>query len=339
MKNIDYGQILRRSWELTKRHKWLWVYGLVLSVFAGRGSGSGSVQLPSTDSLKDAPQKLPSDLPETSSQILGQATSAISEWFSRQPVSTWFLLAGIFLLLISFGIAVSWIIRSWAKGSLIAGLAQADNDQPTTLVNTSVEGLKKLKHLIIFSLISLGLGLAIILGLVLLGLIGYLVFVSSPTARSVWIVLIIAIGLLTVIVAFIILAMVGIYAERLIVLKNYSPWPAWKKGLSLSRHHLLHTILMSIINQVVGCLAGCLSLIVLMIVLGIPAVVLVAGLFKDGFQPPNLATIITLVIFFFVFLYANFLVQAVITVFKYSNWNLFFKQAMAEEEKHEPSIS
>lgn len=331
MAQIDYGKIIRRSWEITKKYKWLWVYGLLLASAGGGGGGGSGGRSSSKPTL---PENLPDDIPGKTSYVLSQTTSLISEWFSHIPISTWIVLGlGITFILILV-ILGTVILKSWANGALIAGVHDADEEKEVTLTTTSPAGIKAIKNLILLGIISFCITLGLVcFALITIGL-GFLVFSFSEILRTIWLVLIIICAVLTLIVLVVLLTLTSIYAERLIVLHGFSPWQAWKTGLRLSRGHFLHTLLMGIINTSLGCAVGCASLLISLIVLGIPAILLVIPLvsnFKSAFTIPLIGG---LVLLFLTFLYFNFLISAIFTVFKYSNWNLFFKIIMSEEKNH-----
>lgn len=328
---MDYGAILKRSWELTKKYKWLWVYGLVLAVFGGGGSGGGSP----SGSFGGFKKELPEKLPEQTVQVLGQATDTISEWFKAIPLSTWLILGISTLLLILLFIVINWIICSWAKGALIAGLYEANQGNNVTLVSTSPKGLKAIKPLIVYGLIAFGISLGTILGAVVLVTSGYLVFSFSKLGQTLWLVLSSIVGGLLLIVFLVLFAMVNVYADRQIVLKGTAPWPAWKTGFRFARRRFLPTLVMGIINQAIGCLVGCLSLLIILLVVGIPAVILIVPLFKNGFHFPKPPVIVILILLFLIFINLNLLVRAILTVFRYGTWNLFFDQILKEEQYHE----
>lgn len=332
MASIDYGSILKRSIELTRHHKWLWVYGLTLAIFSGSVSGNSNLG----EIFKDVPDKIPKDLPEKTTYVLGQTTTLVREWFTAVPLTTWLFIGLGIVGLILLWLIFSWIIQSWAKGALIAGLDEADQNQTVNLISTSPRGIAKMKHLILFGLISTGLGIAATFVALLLTLIVVLVgstVITQTAARVIWFGLWLLAIVLTGIFVMILFSMISVYAERLIVLKNFPPWQAWKKGLSLSKGHFLPTVVMGIINYAVGCTIGCLSSIALLVVLGIPGALLVLPHFKDGFRLPSLPVFGVLLVLILLFIYSNYLINALLTVFRFSNWSLFFKEVVSQENK------
>lgn len=329
MSEIDYSRIISRSFAITRKNKWLWVLGLAIGIFsASAGSGNFSSW---QSNLKKLPAKLPQDLPAKTNQVLGEATNIVTDWFFTIPVSTWFIIGISLLIVVCTWIIVAMIIAAWAKGALIFGIDQTDQGLDASLRTCSLRGMAKIKHLIILGLISIAFTIGIILFSGLILLLGYLALNFSQILASLWLIVVV-VATLTFVVFYIILAMLSIYAQRLIVLHDYSPWQAWKKGLSLSRDNFLATLIMGIINLVFGCSIGCLSSLVILSVLGLPAFILIAPVFKDGFHMPNFAVFIILFIILALYIYATYLLKAILTVFNFSNWTLFFKEIMKKEK-------
>lgn len=334
--NLNFEAILRRSWELTRKSRWLWVYGTVLAMLGagGGGGGGGGNNFSFSDAFKDASKEPSSDLPEKGAKVLGAVTDAISQWVTSVPIGLWVALGLGVLGLVLTGLVVNLIVSSWAKGGLIYGLSEADQDREVTLKNTAGKGLEKIKQMVILGAISSVIFLGIILcGLALAGL-GALLFSGIPTALTIWLVLVVVFGVLGLMVTAVVLAMVNIYAERLVVLKGMSAWEGWKKGLSFSKKGFLNMVVLGIINSSISCSIGCLSLIILGVLLGIPAIVLLFPSLQNGFQFPGLPVIGFLVALFLLVSMLNLLIRAVFVVFQFGTWNLFFKQVIAEEESY-----
>jgi hypothetical protein len=340
MSNVDYGKIIKRSWHLTWNNKWLWVPGLVLAAYGGGSSGgSGSGGGSSSSSEMDLPGSTPApfdieNVRQETTNVLGQATNFFMDWFSGISVGEWILFGLIVLLFILFSVAGMWILTSWAKGALISGLKSADLEESVNLKTFAPKGISKIKDLIIFNLISTGLALGLILAVVLVVGVGFLLKELIPALGIIWIMLFGLVGGLSLVVFFILLTMLSVYAERLIVLQNMSPWAAWKKGLSLSKGNFVPTFLMGLINSIIGCFAGCTSLIALLIVFALPTYILVAPMFSDGFKLPNAGQLMGLIILVLLFFGINTLIRAVMVVFNYGNWNLLFKE-LVEGGKNE----
>lgn len=334
MTDIDYGKIIKRSWNITWNNKWLWVMGLVLAAFGGAGSsggsGSGSSGASSTPGPSATPGPAFNTVKDQTTHVLGQATNAISDWFASIPVQNWILFALLALIFVIFTSTVIWVIKEWANGALIFGLDEADKGNPVTLKSVSPKGISKIKDLVLFRLISTGLTLALVLGLGIIFGLGFLVKAAIPVLGMIWLVLFGFLGLITFVIALFLFLLLTIYAERLIILKNYSPWNAWKKGLILARGNTIPTLIMGIINSAIGCGVGCLGIIGLLIIFGLPAYLLIAPLFVGGFHFPGIGQVMGLVILLILFFSINTLIRGVFIVFNYGNWNLFFNEIFKE---------
>ncbi len=342
MQNIDYGKIIKRSWELTWKNKWLWVMGLVLAAFGGGssgGSGGGGGSSSSNTSLPgSSPSPDPTNIENIKQQttyVLGEATNVFKNWITGIPVGTLVLLGLLILVFVIFTTAILWVLTSWAKGALIAGLNMADMDEAVDLKKVSPKGIAKIKDLIVFKLISFGITTVLILGIIFIIGIGFLIKLLIPVLGIIWLVLFGIVGVLAFIISMVLFVMLSIYAERLIVLKDYSPWNAWKKGLSLSKGNFIPTFVMGLINSVIGCTSGCVGLLLLGLVLGIPGYFLIAPSFDDGFHFPGIGQIIGIAVLFLIFVSINTLIKAVFIVFNYGNWNLLFKEIFTEDLKNE----
>ncbi len=334
MQSIDYGKIIKRSWELTWKNKWLWVMGMVLAVFAGGGSSGSSSSNSSKLNVPNAsPSPAPTNLQGFHNQainVLGEATNVLKTWFMNVPAGNWILLIVLILLFAIFSTVVVWILTAWAKGALISGLDDADMDKEVNLKTVSPKGISKIKDLIIFNLISVGISIAMVVGILLIIGIGFLIQLAVPVLGIIWMVLFGIVGSLAFLIALVLFAVLTIYAERLIVLENYSPWNAWKKGLSFGKGNFIPTFTMGIINSLIGCTSGCVGLIVIILILAIPGYILIAPIFKGGFHFPNIGQIIGIVVLFLLFITINLLIKAIFVVFDYSNWNLLFKELYKE---------
>lgn len=334
MANVDYSKILKRSKVLVFREKWLWVYGLVLAVLGGGSSGSGGSSSHSSNSNREKViQNLPKDVPDKAREVLGAATSAFSDWFFSVPAGTWILIGVGLFLLILVGIAFSMFVRNWANGALIAGLDDADSDKPVTLMSTSSRGIKAVKPLIFLGIrvTVIILGVLILVALVL-GL-GFLVFSQSKTGMIIWGMTVGILGLLVVVGTILLVSLANVYAERLIVLRGFSAKEAFSKAFGLAKGNFFPTLVMSLINSVIGCSVGCVSTIAALLILGIPGAVILIPAFTNGFHMPSVPALIVLGILFFVFTQINLLVSAGMVVFNSSNWNIFVKEILKEEEK------
>jgi hypothetical protein len=299
----------------------------------GGSSGSGGGGSPSSSSKDKTIQNLPNDLPEKTKEVLGAATNAIQSWFVSVPIETWILIGlGIFVLIL-IGIAFSMFVRNWVKGALISGLDDADADKPVNLMTTSPRGIKSVKQLIYLAIKVTVIVIGIILGLLVLFGIGFLVFSQSKVGMIIWGITIGTLGLLIILATIVLTSFASVYAERLIVLHGYDSSAAFKKGFSLAKGNFIPSIIMGIINGAIGCSVGCVSTITALIVLGVPAAIILIPSFINGFHMPSPFALVLLGILILIYFQLNLLMNAGLVIFNCSNWNIFVKEILKQEEK------
>lgn len=336
MADIDYSEIISRSWQITRKSKWLWVYGLALGAGGYAGSNLNFNNLgKSFNSFTNpkGPQVVPTNLEQKTTEVLGLATTAFRDWLTGVPTQTWVLLGLALLAAILFAAAIALVLNAWVTGALIGGLKESEQDKTIDLGASSALGIKNLKNMVFYAIISAFLAFALLLGLSAVFGAMLLIFSALPL-KSLWLSLGVIIGVLAFFLLIILLTMVNIYAQRLIVLRNLRPWEAWKKGLSLGKGHFLPTVIMGIINTAVGCL-GTVAILVVAGLVALPSlfVILPTLLMGIGSRSAGLIGAGTVFVALAVILIslATALLRAIIVVFTYGNWNLFFEKVLEGE--------
>src|SRR3989344_8380129 len=187
MSTISYDKIINRSWEITKKNKWLWVAGLVIAVFSGgSGGGGGGSSSSSTQSTpSESPVPIQENIQDKASYVLGLATDAFQTWFASVTTSDWIILGLVTFIAIFFGIFVVWVLVSGAKGALIGGFNDADQDKEVTLNSISVHGLAFIKKFILFGLVSAAMSIVLMLGLMLFVGLGILISAIAGDAATI----------------------------------------------------------------------------------------------------------------------------------------------------------
>ncbi len=339
MASIDYSAIISRAWYITKKYKWLWVYGLVLVVFSGgssySGSSGGSSSNRSTRPTNNGQGQDKQSMLLEATDVLGAATTQLQQWASSiTPVSLIMLAIALFIVF-GISIAVYWVIKSWARGSLIKGIQDADQDKEVTLKNTTAYGKALVKPFVLYDLLSglivtgsIIVGVLLVLGFILFGA---LAFKSNLVLQLIWYVLAGLWALVLIIIVAFLSVMVTAYAERLIALHGYTPWQAWKKGISMAKRNWLPTIVLGIINNMIGCIVSCLGLVVLAILGGVPVFLTIMSFTNKNMLSASIPLLITSGFWIFVLLNAFTLLMAMYTVFHYSTWNLLFKEITKEQ--------
>ncbi len=255
---MDYGKVLSRAWEITWRWKILWILGFLASLGQGWG-GSGNVNY-STDT---------------------------SDWgYNFQnyvPPEVWALIAGIICLAILIGIAL-WVISIMARGGLIAGVQQVEEEGSTTFRQAWRVGVKRFWTLFGISVLTaLPLLILVIVGIVVFGLLvagtvgaidraaeigGALGGVSLAICGGVF-----CCGM---IILVIVLEQIRVYAERAAILEGMGWIEAFGRGWQVIKENLGPTIIYWLIFLVIGLIFGAIIFAGVM-VLVVPLIALVSN--------------------------------------------------------------
>jgi hypothetical protein len=110
---MDYGAMIGRAWEVTRRYTWLWILGLLV---VGLGSGNIDLSLPGGFDVAGPGEVAP--LPAQS--VMGVVT-----------------LTG---LLVSIGVGL-WVVGAVARGALIAAVHQIEREDGASLLDAWNDGV------------------------------------------------------------------------------------------------------------------------------------------------------------------------------------------------------
>lgn len=321
--NMKYGEIVNKSIEVVRKNKWLWIFGAI----TGSGAGIGNWQnLSGENKFKDVfdglktGNSLPHGFP--SADVLGAYTNVIKEWFWGISPIIWFLIITGILIFSAAAIAVWMVFKAYAKASLIWGVESTLNGEVKDLAAISVKGREKNKNLILFWLISVGIFLPAAATWFILTF-----FLADSIVKYI----LLFVFVLSVMIFGLLNIMISIYGERLIVLKEYSPWEAWKKGLKLAYSNFFATLFMGIINFIIKTIAGILATVGALIVTGIPIIVFAYPYIKYKIWPSWQMMAIPFVFLVF-FILIEILAGAIGAVFADSNWNQVFKEVIARDK-------
>ena len=305
--DVDYGYLIRESWRLTWRHRFLWVLGLFASSSVGSCSPSFNYQFG------------PSDFGESEPEIR-QTLEQIAVWIG-QNLELVFLAVGILLLLVLVLIVLSLI----AQGGMATATADLARGRLVTSGQAWSIGLRLAWRYLVMWLILLGL--LIVVFLVFAAVLGLLFLVGSNASGGGQ-ALLIAFGVLLVLVMIpagiaiaIAASIAGAFAQRAIAVEDAGPLAALERGVGLLRGRLGTSLLAWLVSLGLGigaAIAVGIGVVVLLIPLGIVGFVLfsAAGL--------SAATIIYLALAALVLIAGSWLMSGIANTFFWSYWTLVY---------------
>ena len=137
---MNYGDTLKRSWQLTWNNKWLWLLGFLAALGGGSGAGSNS--------------NYQMDPGTTTSGGISPELAAS--------------LTGAVLLLCCIGVVIGillWLVSLASRGGLITSVVELDRGQPSSFGRAFRQGWRKLLPLVLMTLLLFSV--LIILGIIL----------------------------------------------------------------------------------------------------------------------------------------------------------------------------
>lgn len=298
---LDFGNILTRAWNITWRHKVLWLFGIL----AGCGRGGGNSGGGGTSFQTDAP--FPSD---------GQPPLP-PEWqrFFESGDATLLLIALACLALLLFVVAI--VLQTIGTGGLIGGIQMADSTGSITFGEAWGLGLSKFWRLLGLSLLVVVISIVAALVIILPG--------ALLSALTFGIGLICFLPLLCVfIIAAILFSVVVTLAQVAAVVDDLPIFDALRRGWEVFRNNLGNVIIMALIIGVISIVIGIVIALPFLIVLA-PIMLSVAG-FANENQALGTTGIAFAVICFCLYLPVLLVLSGILTTWSTSAYTLTYKQ-------------
>ncbi len=246
---MDFGRLVRRSWQLTWRHRFLWVLGLFATTTVGSCtpfSAANTVQwrgnFPNFESYYTP------DLEET----FRHANPYLS-----QNVAPIFLGVVATVLLISLLLLVAAQI---AQGGMAEATANLALGQRPTGSGVWRAGFRTIWRYLLMWLMLIGLGIlaAVILAVVVASILAIVAALHGPV-RMVMVIVGGVFSLLLLLIAipiYIAMSVVVAFAQRAIPQEGVGPWTALRLGYGLLRRNLATSALAWLISLALTIAAG-----------------------------------------------------------------------------------
>lgn len=303
---MDFGAILTRSWEITWKHKGLWVLGILAgcaSGGSGGGGGRGGSGLNYSFNGDEFPQ-----MQRTLEQI---------------PEVTWIAIALALICLGFFLALLFWVLGALGQSGLIAGFQAADAGEDVTLSSAFQSGTRFFWKILIIQLIVGVLSIIVIGGLLLAGIGGTILtfgigLLCLLPLICLFIPLGIAIGIFTT------------FAKVALIVEDLDIFTAFNRAWEIVRARTGDVIVMSLILLIGG---GVVSFVLaLPFIFVVLPFILGAVLGTDaGLQVGVVTGLICLVAYLPVLLVLN----GVLQTFLYGAWTITYLRLTGEEETEE----
>jgi len=310
---MNYGDTLKRGWQLAWNNKWLWLLGFLAAL--GGGSGFGSSSNYRTDSGSVPPGTTPNIEPGLITAIIGGAALLFCVFF----------IIGILL----------WLVSLASKGGLITSVAELDRGQPSSFGRAFRQGWKKLLPLVGMTLLVFAV--VIVLGIILaIGFAGTLAAALGAgasmdsnalagllgTAGFVFLCLLCLLIPLTLV-----LNLIYAFAYRGIMLRDMPVMDSIRHGWRVVREHVGEILLLGLIFFVVNLIIGVVATGIIGL-LGISSGLF--GLMMSGGEPTTtqiVAGIVGVLATFIIFA----IISAIFTTWRSATFTLAYQQWTGKE--------
>ena len=160
---MNYGEILKRSWEITWKNRGLWILGVLASCSRGGGGGGGGGGSGGGTGYETG--QLPPGIQ--------RSLEGIERFFEESPEMVWAIVI-LSLCVVFFLVILAWVLAALGESGLIAGFSHAEERGSVTLGEAFRLGLASFWKVLGIQLIIgvAGLALAAILVLVAVGTMG-----------------------------------------------------------------------------------------------------------------------------------------------------------------------
>lgn len=317
---MDVGKTLSRAWEITWRWKLLWILGFLAALGQG-GSWSN-----------------------TGYRFSGQDFQAGNVPDFNLPPAAGGLIVGLVCLGIIIAVAL-WVISVIARGGLIAGVAQIEDEGNTSFGRAWAVGQSRFWTLfgigVLAALPVLVVAVTMVIGVLLFA--GGTAFVTSQGGDQGGIFALIG-GLLAclcpsiclLVILNVVLAQIRIYAERAAILEGLGWIDAFGRGWRVLRDNLGPTVLLWLVFLLLGLVIGAIAFAI-----ALPIVLPVAVLFSRAYESatPNWLLLVPIGGLGLVAIVVGALVNSVLTTFTSATWTEAYREMTAPQAPpNEPVI-
>lgn len=324
------GELYSRSWEIIKKHKVLWLFGMAV---AGIGSSASNIRFDRLVNLiPDSEKQKPvsNEISQASSNILGTSATASFGDIWGHLVSTiptyFYIIGGIELvLLIILGIIIGVIGSAWANAALIEAIQAAIAGGNVTIRGSSEKAFGSIKSLVWLAIIpTLILVLA---SLVIFPILAIPLIIGGLTIKVLG-GFVLAIAVLIWIVVVIFLSLAQIWAPREVVIDKKPAREALFASIKIARRKFWSMLLLGLVNLILGA-------IVFGVLFGIPLGLAIGGTLS--LIKGNLSLGIGLVILgglpFLLLLLISILPSGILTAFKATVWTIAYNNIRGKYDK------
>lgn len=318
---MDYGEIIRRAWNITKKYKYLWVFGFILALFGG-GGGYSSNNL--SNSFQYTYKRSEIALPVELQQFLFKLQN-----FTMKNIGLIILFA-IFMIILAIAGFTLYII---ADGGLIGSVKNIEAGEKNSLKDGFKTGSDYFWRMLGKNLLT-GL-IGVFIALIFLLIFSTIYFLTPISQNKQYLPENVGIILFFIILFFILmiplmifLGILNDYSSRFIVIKNNGIIESIKNSFKLIISNLKHTIIIALILFAIGIIVS-IILFIIFLIIAIPSALLIFSIYRIGSIAFSLV-LAALALLFLIILSA--FLNGIRLTFSSSTWTLTFLKLTKPEQ-------
>lgn len=304
--NIELGQILSRAWNITWKHKILWVFGF-FSILAGEGGGGGNFGGGSGFRVSN------NDVSRYTGELPPEIQNIVN-WFNQLDWATivlyFCILIGVILLLW----IICFVLGIIGRGGLIGGILKADADNTVSFREAWTLGRRYFWRILVIKIIAF---LTLLAASIVTGLSIIMAFIPFVCCLGIPLCILAIAGLLF-------LSLYFYFVQLAVVAENLDLGAASGRGFHMLRDHIGPAILVGFILFMVSLGVGLVAFAMFLPVIGLA----LAGFWPmiAQFGSINMGMLYAAGIMFLVLLPVTWLIQSVIETWQTAVWALAYKR-------------
>lgn len=311
---MEYGALIRQSWRLTWRHRFLWVLGLFT------GSTLGSCSAPVGDGGSSQWRMDQREL-EGAAPSIARAVDDVGLWVTQNLGLA--LLAVAVLVLIGLALLVVSLI---AQGGMATATSELARGRDITAGRAWSAGLRLFWRYLLLWLTFIGLTIALFLAIAAILAVVFMVgSVASGASQVVLYALGVLLALALIVAAVVVLIGLSIaaaFAQRAIAVEDLGPIAALESGIRLLRSHLGTSLLVWLIGIGLGIASG-IAVVIGIVVAVIPLGLIGALLFATA-GGVSTALVAYGVLALLVLIAVAWLLSAIVNTFFWNYWTIAY---------------
>lgn len=313
----DIATFYNRAWQIIKKHKMLWIFGIAASAGGSSFNSSGRFDSESFKGLEN----FFSD-PQTQKNVLGATDAVYTEpsilaVFSDIPSYIYLLLGAEFIFLLLIFIVIGVLYKAWSTASLLHATENGIQDQAISISDVSQKALPHIRPLLWLSIVP---PLLFILCLMVLFAIVSIPFFAGITNLSIVSISILILSVPCIVYVVLRYTLSNIWAPRNVIYHNLSGKNALVSGYQQTKGRFWQMVLLGVVNLIAGIIV-----IAVPVALGV-GIFAAVGLTAFKANPNSLIILAPLGLMIGVAFFIGIsLLSGIITSFKTVVWSLAYK--------------